>query len=116
MKPTFPRYSVIARSASRDEAISIRRRLSGPRLLRCARNDKVRVKVCFFLDVADVRQHLLAEEFERFHQLVGIFRARGLERQIDDAAADLSAGLFQLRDDLVRTAAEVDRQRPVVVG
>ena len=40
-------------------------------------------------DVADVRQHLLAEQFERFHQLVGIFRARGVEKQIDDAATDL---------------------------
>jgi hypothetical protein len=37
-----------------------------------------------FSDVADVRQHLLAEQFERFHQLVGMFRARGLERQIDE--------------------------------
>jgi hypothetical protein len=27
-------------------------------------------------DIADVRQHLLAEQFERFHQLAGIFRAR----------------------------------------
>src|ERR1700719_404201 len=29
-----------------------------------------------FSDVADVRQHLLAEQFERFHQLIGMFRAR----------------------------------------
>src|SRR6516225_82992 len=56
-------------------------------------------------DVADVREHLLAEQFERFHQLVWVFRARGLKRQIDDAAADLSAGLLQLRDDLVPAAA-----------
>ena len=55
-------------------------------------------------DVADVRQHLVAEQIERFHQLVGMFRARGLEKQIDDAAADLFTGLFQVRDDLVRPA------------
>ena len=30
-------------------------------------------------DIADVRQHLLAEQFERFHQLAGIFRAPCLE-------------------------------------
>ena len=69
-----------------------------------------------FSDVADVRQHLLAEQFERFHQLVGMFRARGLERQIDDSDADLFAALLQLRDDLVRPAAEVDRQHPVDIG
>jgi hypothetical protein len=45
-----------------------------------------------------------------------MFRARGLERQIDDAGADLCAGLYQLRDDLVRPAAEIDRQRPVDIG
>src|SRR5215471_4944539 len=45
-----------------------------------------------------------------------MFRARGLERQIDDASADLFSGLLQLRDDLVRPAAEVDRQRPVDIG
>ena len=32
-----------------------------------------------FSDVADVRQHLLAEQFQRFHQRAGVFRARGLE-------------------------------------
>ena len=69
-----------------------------------------------FSDVADMRQHLLAEQFERFHQLVGMFRAGGLERQIDDAAADLSAGMFQLRENLVRPAAEVDRQHSVNIG
>jgi hypothetical protein len=69
-----------------------------------------------FSDVADVRQHLLAEQFERFHQLIGMFRARGLERQIDDADADLFAALLQLRDDLVRPAAEVDRQHSVNIG
>jgi hypothetical protein len=69
-----------------------------------------------FSDVADVRQHLLAEQFERFHQCVGVFRARGLERQIDDAAVDLCAGLFQLLDDVLRPAAEIDRQRPVDIG
>jgi hypothetical protein len=63
-----------------------------------------------------VRQHLLAEELERFHQRVGVFRARGLERQINAAAADLLACLLQLCDDLVRPAAEVDRQRPVDIG
>jgi hypothetical protein len=68
-----------------------------------------------FSDVADVRQHLRAEQFERFHQCVGIFRARGLERQIDDAAADLCAALFQLRDDLVQPA-EIDRQCLVDIG
>src|SRR5215469_18319354 len=67
-------------------------------------------------DVADVWQHLLAAQFERFHQPVGIFRARSLERQIDDAAADLSAGLFELRYDLVWPAAEIDGQRPVDIG
>ena len=50
-------------------------------------------RALLFSDVADVRQHLLAEQFERFHQRVRIVRARGLERQIDDAAADLFAGL-----------------------
>src|ERR1700751_4605421 len=69
-----------------------------------------------FSDVANVRQHFLAEQCERFHQLVGMFRARGLERQIDDAAADLSAGLLQLRDDLVRPAAEGDWQPPVDIA
>ena len=73
-------------------------------------------RLLLFSDVADVRQHLLAEEFERFHQRVGIFRARGLERQIDDAAADLLAGVLQLRDDLVRPAAEIDRQCPVDIS
>jgi len=63
-----------------------------------------------------VRQHLLAEQFERFYQLVGMFRARGLERQIAAAAADLSGGLLQLRDDLARPAAEIDRQRSVDIG
>jgi len=48
----------------------------------------------FISDVADVRQHLLSEQFERFHQLVRMFRARGLERQVDDAGADLLAALF----------------------
>jgi hypothetical protein len=57
-----------------------------------------------------VRQHVLAEQFQRFHQLVRMFRARGLERQIDDADADLFAALLQLRDDLIRPAAEIDRQ------
>src|SRR5262249_58516657 len=50
------------------------------------------IAAALYSDVADVRQHLLSEQFERFHQLVGMFRARGLERQIDDAAADLSYG------------------------
>src|SRR5207253_11028938 len=43
----------------------------------------------------------------------GCSEPRGLERQIDDAGADLFAALLQLREDLVRPAAEVDRQRPV---
>jgi hypothetical protein len=60
-------------------------------------------RLLLFSDVADVRQHPLAKQFERFHQLVGIFRARGLERQIDDAGADLFATLLQLRDDLLRS-------------
>jgi hypothetical protein len=67
-------------------------------------------------DIADVRQHLLAEQFERFHQLAGIFRARCLEWQIDDAGADLFATLIELCHDLVRPAAEVDRQRPIDIG
>jgi len=37
-------------------------------------------------------------------------------RQIDDANADLLAALLQLRDDLVRPAAEVDRQHSVNIG
>src|SRR5215469_11685053 len=74
------------------------------------------VAAALYSDVADVRQHLLSEQFERFHQLVGMFRARGLERQIDDAAADLSASLLQLGDDLVRPAAEVDWQHTVDIG
>jgi len=45
-----------------------------------------------FSDVANMRQHLLPEQFERLHQLVGMFRAGGLERQIDDAGADLFCG------------------------
>jgi hypothetical protein len=43
----------------------------------------------------------------------GCSEPRGLERQIDDAGADLFAALLQLREDLARPAAEVDRQRPV---
>src|SRR5215469_14933702 len=45
-----------------------------------------------------------------------MFRARGLEKQIDDAAADLLAALLQLRDDLIRPAAEIDRQHPVHIA
>src|ERR1700736_2507170 len=81
-----------------------------------SRNPAAIATAPYFSDVADVRQHLLAEQFERFHQLVGIFRARGLERQIDDISADLFAALLQLRDDLVRPAAEVDRQHAVDIG
>src|SRR5437773_748177 len=55
-----------------------------------SRNPAAIATAPYFSDVADVRQHLLAEQFERFHQLVGIFRARGLEKQIDDAVADLA--------------------------
>jgi hypothetical protein len=61
----------------------------------------------YFSDVADVRQHLLAEQLKRFHQFVRMFQARGLERQIDDAAADLFPALLQLRD-----AAKVQSARP----
>jgi hypothetical protein len=46
------------------------------------------------------------------HQRVGTFRARGLEKQIDQAGTDLLAALLQLRDDFARPAAEIDRQRP----
>src|SRR5215469_857254 len=45
-----------------------------------------------------------------------MFRARGLEKQIDDAATDLLAALLQLRDDLIRPAAEIDRQHPVHIA
>jgi hypothetical protein len=62
---------------------------------------------------ADVRQHFLAEQLGRFHQLAEIFRARGLKRQIDDADADPFAALLQLRDYLVRPTEEIDRQNPV---
>ena len=37
-----------------------------------------------FSDVADVRQHLLAEQFERFHQGVGTFRTRGLQQRVSE--------------------------------
>src|SRR6266446_757196 len=81
-----------------------------------SRNPAAICRLLLFSDVADVRQHFLAEQFERFHQLIGIFRARGLERQIDDAGAYLVAALLQLRDYLVRPTAEIDRQHPVDIG
>ena len=44
---------------------------------------------------------------------VGTFRARGLEKQIDDSGADLLAALLQLRDNLVRPASAIpDAGRP----
>src|SRR5262249_17516999 len=70
----------------------------------------------FFSDAADVRQDRFAKQFTPFHQGVGMFRTRGVEKQVDDAAADLLAALLQLRDDLIRPAAEIDRQHPVDIG
>jgi transposase len=37
-----------------------------------------------FSDVADVRQQLLAEQVERFHQRVGTFRTRGLQQRVSE--------------------------------
>src|SRR5438105_6131673 len=62
-----------------------------------------------FSDGADVRQHVLAEQFQRFHQLVRMFRARGLERQIDDAGT-------ATRWNWTNTAAWPDRNQLRFVG
>jgi hypothetical protein len=69
-----------------------------------------------FSDVADVRQHLLAEQFERFHQLVGMFRARG-SRTTDRRLRRRSVrGTASIARRLVQPAAEVDRQHSVNIG
>src|SRR6516162_2873814 len=62
------------------------------------------------LQIADVRQHLFAEQFESLHQRAQVTRTGGLEHQIDDAGADLVATAFDLFDDRVRTAKEIRRQ------
>src|SRR6516162_7724455 len=61
--------------------------------------------------IADVRQYLFAEQFERIHQQAQITRTRGLEHQIDNAGANLVATTLDLADDRVRTTKEIRRQR-----
>src|SRR5215472_10904244 len=39
--------------------------------------------------IADVRQHLFAEQFESLHQRAQVIRTGGLEHQIDAPPADL---------------------------
>src|SRR5437016_5129733 len=63
-------------------------------------------------DVADAREHLLPEQLDPLHHRVGIARPGVGERYVDDADADLFAGLLDLLDDAVGPAAEADRQHP----
>ena len=70
----------------------------------------------FISDVADVRQHLLSEQFERFHQLVRMCRARGLERRSTTPAPICSRHCFNCTTISSGPAAEVDRQHPVDIG
>src|SRR5499426_1192856 len=66
--------------------------------------------------IADVRQHLFAEQFESLHQRAQVIRMGGLDHQIDDAGADLVATAFDLPDDRVRTAKKIRRQRAAHPG
>src|SRR5438132_718346 len=61
-------------------------------------------------DLADARQDLLPEQFERAHQKAQITGTRDLEHQIDDPGPDLLAAALDLLDDGVRPADEVRRQ------
>src|SRR6516225_5630266 len=61
--------------------------------------------------IADVRQYLFAEQFERIHQQAQVTRTRGLEHQIDNARANLVATAFDLADDRVGATKEIRRPR-----
>ena len=63
---------------------------------------------CFNLDIADVRQHLAAEQFELLHHRASVARAGIGQADIDDADADLLARLTELLDHPLRPAAEAD--------
>jgi hypothetical protein len=65
-----------------------------------------------FSDVADVRQHLLAEQFERFDQLVRIIRARCLERQY----ADDQPALGQYSEEMAASRLNKAQVEGVTVG
>src|SRR5215831_1791219 len=63
--------------------------------------------------IADVRQHPSAEQFESLHQRAQVIRVGGLEHQIGDAGADLVATAFDLPDDRVRTAKKFVASAPI---
>src|SRR5271168_3130870 len=64
-----------------------------------------------FLNVADARQYLFAEQFKRAHQEAQVTGGRDLEHQVDDTRPDLLATAFDLLDDRIRPAEEVRRKR-----
>src|SRR5215217_1828260 len=67
-------------------------------------------------NLADARQHLAAEQIQRLHHRVGPGCTRIGQRQVEHAGPDLLAGLADLLDDAVRTAAEADRQHAADIG
>src|SRR5262245_9973278 len=61
-------------------------------------------------DVADAREHLLAEELERAHQRLELGGSWRVQRQVEHAGADHLAAAADLLDDRVRAADERRRQ------
>src|SRR5437764_11516844 len=85
-----------------------------------SRKPAPRVSVCATLplrsDVADARQDLGPEQFERAHHRADIAGARIGQRDVDDSSADLVAAAADLLDDPVGSAAEADRQHAADIG
>src|SRR6266436_5054974 len=61
-------------------------------------------------NIANVRQYVLPEEFERVHQETEIVRTGDLEHQIDDPSPGLLAAALDLLDHGIRPADEICRQ------
>src|SRR5579863_6993683 len=72
--------------------------------------------VLSFSNVADLRQHLLAEQFQGAHQRIDVAVARRLQQNVDDAGAHDLLALFDLLDDRVGAADEGRRQDPADIG